>query len=361
MRGFKFFPKTILSLLLVLFTSSLLSTQTPVPLPIINVKDYGAKGDGVSDDTDEIQAAIDAADKLGGAIVFVPTGHYLVSSTLTLGSNIQFLGSSASYAGKRGTRITLVGSSDTYLIVNKNSVGGNSYIVIKNIYLSGAGIKFTRVKHATLEALKFNHIKQDAIYLFYSGENKILGIDTMNIKRHGIFLNVSPDCYIGSGCSITATGVGIYLLDSSGNSIISDNFTFMCNIGIFIYKSDWCQLIGNRSNTNKRDGINLLDSDECLLIGNHCYDNHSDLRASRSGMIFAVSSNGTCSGNIVLGNISINHGTSNQLYGIKLGPNCENNIIMGNNVINNVNRGIFDQSGRFNLISNNLLLRRENK
>ena len=356
MRGFKFFPKTILSLLLVLFASSLLSTQTPVPLPIINVKDYGAKGDGVSDDTDEIQAAIDAADKLGGAIVFVPTGHYLVSSTLTLGSNMQFLGSSASYAGTGGTRIRLVGGAETYMITNKDDINGNRYITIKNMYLIGGGIKFTKVKNATLEALKFNHIKQDAIHLFYSGTNKILGIDAMNIKRHGIFLNASPDCYIGGGSQITTSGngIGIFLYNYSDNCIVDGNFVFMCDIGILMHKTDWCQLIGNRSNTNKRDGIRLVNSDECLLIGNHCYDNHSDLNASRSGMLLAVAYNGTCSGNVVLGNISINHVTSNQLYGIKLAPNCKDNIVMGNNVRNNVNYGIYDQSGRFNLISNNL-------
>ena len=42
---------------------------------VINVRQFGAKGDGTSDDTKAIQSAIDAAAARGGA-VFVPPGIY---------------------------------------------------------------------------------------------------------------------------------------------------------------------------------------------------------------------------------------------------------------------------------------------
>ncbi len=42
-----------------------------------DVRDYGARGDGLTKDTAALQAAIDAAEKQGGGVVMVPAGNYL--------------------------------------------------------------------------------------------------------------------------------------------------------------------------------------------------------------------------------------------------------------------------------------------
>jgi hypothetical protein len=53
------------------------AAETPVELKPINVKDFGAKADGVTDDTVAINAAIVEAQKQGaGAVVWLPSGRY---------------------------------------------------------------------------------------------------------------------------------------------------------------------------------------------------------------------------------------------------------------------------------------------
>jgi small subunit ribosomal protein S15 len=57
--------------------------------PYTDVRYYGAKGDGVNDDTLAIQAALDYVNSVGGGTVFFPkqTGSYIVSSSIAVGSN----------------------------------------------------------------------------------------------------------------------------------------------------------------------------------------------------------------------------------------------------------------------------------
>lgn len=52
----------------------------------INVKDYGAKGNGVTDDASDIQYAIDKL-KASGGIIYFPHGTYLIKSSLYFYSN----------------------------------------------------------------------------------------------------------------------------------------------------------------------------------------------------------------------------------------------------------------------------------
>ena len=60
-----------------------------------NVKDYGAKGDGVNNETSAFQSALDAAKQQGGGTVYVPHGRYMITAELQLPPFTMLKGESA--------------------------------------------------------------------------------------------------------------------------------------------------------------------------------------------------------------------------------------------------------------------------
>jgi hypothetical protein len=72
------------------FTGSVATNVEAKLSEYVSVKDFGAVGDGVADDTAEIQAAIDAAPE-GGAIYF-PNGTYAISAALIVDKAITLYG-----------------------------------------------------------------------------------------------------------------------------------------------------------------------------------------------------------------------------------------------------------------------------
>lgn len=79
-----------------------------------NVMDYGAKGDGTTDDTVAINLAASSGDRCGqacgstkvtGALVYFPPGIYLISSPIIQYYYTQFFGNPS-------TRPTIKGSAD---------------------------------------------------------------------------------------------------------------------------------------------------------------------------------------------------------------------------------------------------------
>lgn len=99
---------------------------------VINVKDFGAKGDGVTDDTAAIQAAIarirsrtNGSGWHGGAIYF-PTGQYKIQDTIELSTTaavdlrISFYGDGG-YTGRGATQIIFAPSTTKHGLVLKSS------------------------------------------------------------------------------------------------------------------------------------------------------------------------------------------------------------------------------------------------
>jgi polygalacturonase len=83
---------SIFLLVMILFIPSFsIEQESQTKVPVFNVMQYGAVGDGKTLDTNAIQKAIDEAASIGnGAQVLVPAGHNYLVGTLELKSNIDF-------------------------------------------------------------------------------------------------------------------------------------------------------------------------------------------------------------------------------------------------------------------------------
>ncbi len=83
------------------------------PGSFVSVKDFGAKGDGVTDDTSALQGAINSATSEGKSVYF-PAGEYIVTHKILLPKKSTFYGA-----------VSLVGESSQYAFgIRRRDVGG---------------------------------------------------------------------------------------------------------------------------------------------------------------------------------------------------------------------------------------------
>ena len=102
------------------------SATTSTGLDWLNVMDYGATGNGTTDDTGAISSALTAASKAGG-VVYFPAGTYLISSALV---------------GATGVRLTGDHRSVSQIVSTSSSV----------LTLDGSFISGMEIDHLTLQA-----------------------------------------------------------------------------------------------------------------------------------------------------------------------------------------------------------------
>jgi hypothetical protein len=175
----------------------------------VSVKDFGAVGDGVTDDTVAIQAAINAVGSTNGGVIYFPTGVYLVSQgtipnqSLYLQNNVTIIG-----AGVGATLIKLAPNANSHVITgqNVNNIGiynlaidgdrANQILTVHGIQLlnvSGAIIQNVEVRKVVrygigLQQGTFRRIKIDSVYIHDTGYEGI-DIKNRNNNNEDIFIS----------------------------------------------------------------------------------------------------------------------------------------------------------------------------
>lgn len=225
----------------------------------ISVKDFGAVGNGVTDDTSAIQSAINACPSYG--TVFFPPGTYLVSSTITISAfYIRLLGP-AKWLAKASTNFDymLSATSMTGIVVemlefDANKVNRSSG---QNIRFMGAGLI-----SCTDSYFKYCTARNTRGYSNVTAVGLVIGGTSV---RCGVF-----NCYV-ENCGDAAPNPSDGIYTSGTQTIISNSIAVNCTDTGFVIESSNQSVITGCTAVNCSAGAAITNA-----ISTDCYGNIID-------------------------------------------------------------------------------------
>jgi hypothetical protein len=294
----------------------------------VSVKDFGAVGDGVTDDTAAIQSAISAADE-----VWFPEGNYKVTASINVNKamTIRVDGKiqTTRYEYQVNPPTIFLVTADNVTIEGSGSLVGPgifTHAVITDIQYIPSLIKVNSADNVTIQNLTLVDVPQagviytDSDYIkivnctFVGGDTVANCKDTPNVAGINYY---AVYCYSSDYSLIT------------GNKFVDDDAGNTFAEGIFMWQT-------NHSEVSNNFFKNMVDHD--------LYMYHP------SGTTVGQNNYNTICNNIsytTLVNITQKIGSSLKVHGIY-------NNISGNNLLN-TNSGIVLEQGSYSIISNNTI------
>ena len=309
----------------------------------VSVKDFGAVGDGSTDDRDAVNDAIQSLSASGGT-VFIPNspqGYRMGGSLIEVPSNISIVG------------------FNTKLLLEKASSFGNTYACFRYNGKSNGSISGIRFEAYDTLTRNLNG-DTDFDQAVTEGQASASEVTTFRIGvqiSNSSIIKVS-DCKFGAsihnGIKVdTATNNNIILNDLQFDQVASQ-CTFVSNANGVVLSNvisrDCCQsrfdhVLYARQNVFDLvvDGISVKGSNGSSLDFfasggdlDTCSVSNITIRNSRSGLIFSGDSGGSVK-NLTATGISINNSEKEAVF-IAGGEPCENISISGINIFNTQDR-----------------------
>lgn len=335
---------------------------------MFNVKKYGAKGDGITDDTTAIQAAIDAANVAGGGVVMFPPGAYL-SGVLNHKTDVWLMG-----AGMEATTLkaksglndnVLAGVTINYAKVSDMTIDGNgtnqtagstvTFFKCRNIQLfrvkvinsydvglNMSNVEDSNISHCIVDGTRVNTAisfsNDDAAYV--NGNNVVTDCIMQNAYLDGIIYNtnngvITNNIIRNNGINPTVTAGGIYSNGKKGLIITDNIISGNDGNGIDLLNCTESSISNNQSYYNNSAGIFMSGCTHSTITGNTCKGNG---KSPATGQDDGITLANACFHINITGNRCFDdQGTKTQQWGIDVGGSTGFVNVIGNNTTGNVN------------------------
>lgn len=154
-----------------------------------NVAEFGAVGDGVADDTAEIQAAITAAQTNGGGIVLLPPGTYLLSSALTVTvGNISIVGSGwgTTLSSTTVNKFIDIGAGISNVIVSNLRITSSAAATAPSADVGAIHVGTATTTDCVIDRVKIDTVGTCGVVLYGTG-HEVTNCHIKGVGQHGIY------------------------------------------------------------------------------------------------------------------------------------------------------------------------------
>lgn len=335
---------------------------------LYDVKDFGARGDGVHDDTAAIQAAIDAASAAEGGNVYLSAGTYCVTASSTVQTGCLLLKSGVFLVGD-GMGATVIKSADPAQGASIVRASGD-WIGARDLTLDGNDTQ------ADASGDGWNSGGHDGVFL--------QGVEVYNTRGHGFDLRSAGRTFNMIDCVARSNGADGVITDGQVNSFIHDSVSYGNGNNGFALGGE-LQVLDSSAYGNGLDGLQIVEGDSSLantstvtVDGGAAYDNggagvHALLADGfvvngvevRGNQSYGIHSDGSRNGSITFNNV---HGNSLEVAAGEIwidgfAPNpavAATGIKVTDNIVTggpNSYYGIVEalQAGDNNLVANNVV------
>lgn len=203
---------------------------------VVSVKDFGAVGDGTTDDTTAVQAFFTACkDKRG----YIPAGKYKVTSAITIDPDHNYVieGEGRDPNGTTASVIYNAGTGNC-ITINQTGAANNKQIRLSNLTISG-----TSASANGIHAVNVHNLNMEDVWITSHG-------------GHGLYLNKCWTCSFKNVTSTQNGQHGIYAYQQN-NQVVFDH----CIVNSNSRSDGYANFYIGGSSTYENLGVTLLGCD----------------------------------------------------------------------------------------------------